>query len=286
MTQPDPAIRNVSDTALWAAHYRAVESARPDALFRDPYAERLAGERGRRIAAAEQKKNRADWAWAMRTVLFDELLRPELAPERGTDLVVNLAAGLDARPYCLDLLPELRWVEVDLPGILDHKEQLLAGETPRCRLERVRLDLADAQARQTLFARLGAESRRAVVISEGLLIYLEPQHVLALGSDLAAQPSLQRWIVDVVSPGLLQRMTKAVGAQLQAASAPFHFGPAEGPDFFRACGWQPLEVRSLLQSAKRFRRLPLLLRLVALLPESSGPQGKRPWAGVCLLGRL
>src|SRR5262245_2043418 len=120
MTAAEPAIRSVSDTAAWAAHYRAVETARPDALFRDPYAERLAGERGRRIAAGEKRRNRADWAWAMRTVLFDELLRAELA--LGADLVVNLAAGLDARPYRMDLAPSLRWVEVDLPEILDAKE--------------------------------------------------------------------------------------------------------------------------------------------------------------------
>jgi O-methyltransferase involved in polyketide biosynthesis len=48
----DPLISNVSDTARWVAVYRAWESARPDALFRDPLAGRLAGERGRAIAAA------------------------------------------------------------------------------------------------------------------------------------------------------------------------------------------------------------------------------------------
>src|SRR5262245_45800813 len=114
MTSPDPAIRNVSDTAAWAAHYRALESDRPDASFRDPYAERLAGERGRRIAAQEREMDRAAWAWAMRTLLFDELLLGEIAG--GADLVVNLAAGLDARPYRMDLPPDLRWVEVDLAG--------------------------------------------------------------------------------------------------------------------------------------------------------------------------
>jgi O-methyltransferase involved in polyketide biosynthesis len=38
-------IRNVSDTALWVATYRALESERPDALFNDPFARRLAGVR-------------------------------------------------------------------------------------------------------------------------------------------------------------------------------------------------------------------------------------------------
>jgi methyltransferase (TIGR00027 family) len=285
MTEPDPAIRNVSDTAAWAAHYRAIETARPDALFRDPYAERLAGERGRRIAATEKRRNRADWAWAMRTVLFDELLRGELAA--GTDLVVNLAAGLDARPYRMDLPPSLRWVEVDLPGIFDTKEEVLARETPRCRLERVRLDLADVPARRELFARLGAEAKRVVAISEGLVIYLEPEQVEELGRDVSAQPSFQRWLVDVVSPGLLLRMTRAMDQQLRAAQAPFRFGPAEGPDFFRRCGWRPLAVRSLWSAASQHRRLPWFLRPLAhIFPDSPGKDGRRPWAAVCVLGRV
>jgi O-methyltransferase involved in polyketide biosynthesis len=49
MGQGEPAIRNISDTANWAAVYRARESERPDALFRDPFARRLAGELGERI---------------------------------------------------------------------------------------------------------------------------------------------------------------------------------------------------------------------------------------------
>jgi O-methyltransferase involved in polyketide biosynthesis len=39
-----PLVSNVSDTARWVAVYRAWESARPDALFRDAFAERFAGD--------------------------------------------------------------------------------------------------------------------------------------------------------------------------------------------------------------------------------------------------
>jgi methyltransferase (TIGR00027 family) len=283
LTQPDAPIRNVSDTAAWAAWFRALESKRPDALFRDPYAERLAGERGARIVSASPRRAKEAWAWTARTVAFDELLRAEL--QQGTDLVVNLAAGLDARPYRMELLPELRWVEVDMPALLDAKEQALAGERPRCRLERVRLDLADRPARRQLFARLASEAKRAVVISEGLLIYLDRAQVGELASDLHAVPTFQRWLVDLVSPGLLERMTKVVGDQLQAAQALFRFGPPEGPEFFVPFGWRPRAVRSLLKTAASHRRLPFLLRLVALLPEPPRPQGKRPWSAVCLLGR-
>src|SRR5262245_61383351 len=97
----DPGLRNVSDTARWVAIYRAIESERPDALFRDPYARRLAGERGERIRAAMEFANRNAWSFVARTVLFDRFVTESIA--NGTDMIVNLAAGLDTRPYRMAL---------------------------------------------------------------------------------------------------------------------------------------------------------------------------------------
>ena len=68
-----------------------------------------------------------------------------------------------------------------------------------------------------------------------------------------------------------------------AAGAPYVFAPAEGPQFFERCGWTPEQVHSILKTAHRLKRLPLMFRMFAMLPESSGAQGNRPWSGVCLL---
>jgi len=89
-------LRNISDTANWVAVYRALESERPDALFRDPFARRLAGTRGVRIAEAASFAKSNAWSFVARTVLFDRFISDAVA--NGADMVVNLAAGLDARP--------------------------------------------------------------------------------------------------------------------------------------------------------------------------------------------
>src|ERR1700757_703785 len=135
----DPTIRHISDTARWAAMYRARETEREDALFRDPFARRLAGERGEQIAKATPFHEKHSWSWVTRTYLFDRIIGEEIV--HGADTVVNLAAGLDARPYRMPLPGSLRWVEVDLPEILDYKEELLKSEKTACTLERVRLAL-------------------------------------------------------------------------------------------------------------------------------------------------
>jgi methyltransferase (TIGR00027 family) len=284
MDDSGPLIRNVSDTALWVAVYRARETDRPDAVFRDPYARRLAGARGEQIAASMPFSDKATWAWVARTVLFDQFIEEQVRD--GVDLVVNLAAGLDARPYRLALPPALKWVEVDLPEILAHKEKILGAAKPACALERVRLDLSDVSARRALFERLGRSARRALIVSEGLLIYLAAEEVRALARDLAAPASFRSWVLDLTSPGLLKMIQKDSGAQLSAAGASLKFGPSEGPEFFVPLGWNPVEVRSPLKTAARLKRLSFGMRLLAMLPESSGPQGSRPWSGVCRFERV
>jgi len=273
-------VRNISDTARWAAYFRAQETKRSDAIFRDPYAERLCGQHGVDIANTLPDGNKHAWAWVTRTHLFDHFITQEL--QRGVDLVLNLAAGLDARPYRMKLPASLQWIEVDLPGILAYKEEILAGEKPACALERIRLDLADVNARRALFAGLNQRAKKILVLVEGLLIYLSAAEVAALAKDLARGASFQRWLMDLCSPGLLKMMQKTTGKRLSEIGAPFKFAPAEGPEFFSPHGWEPMEVKGMLKTAAQFKRPPLLLRLFALLPEKKGPAGNQPWSGVCL----
>jgi methyltransferase (TIGR00027 family) len=286
-TKPAPAdgrlVRDISDTALWVAVYRARESERPDALFRDPFARRLAGERGEKIAAAMRAKTSRDWPYVARTVRFDQIVSDQI--KNGTDMVINLAAGLDTRPYRMDLPASLQWVEVDLPGIIDYKETVLRDQKPRCALRRVRMDLADVPSRRKLFAELGARTKRVLVVTEGLLGYLSRDEAMALGSDLATQPSFRDWTIDLCSPGLLKMLQRELPV-LSEAGSPLKFGPEEGPEFFTSCGWKPVEVYSMLKTAAAIGRLTFGMRLLALLPESNGRQGSRPWGGVCRLTRM
>ena len=282
MVPTEPLIRNISDTAQWVATYRARETERPDALFRDPYAKRLAGERGEQIASAMPNVSGTDWPFVMRTYLFDRYIHSEV--ERGVDTVLNLAAGLDARPYRMPLPASLAWIEVDLPDLLAYKTRVLAAERPVCALERVPLDLSNTSERRALFDRVASRAKKVLVLSEGLLIYLTADAVGALARDLAANRTFERWIVDVASPGLLQLLQKRMGAMVSEAGTPYVFAPAEGPAFFEPCGWKPIDVESVFDAAARARRLPLFMRLMSILPQPKGP--RRIWSGVCLLQRI
>jgi len=264
------------------AVYRARETERPDAHFRDPYAAVLAGDRGMEISRATSTSDRG-WFFTTRTVLFDRFITAEIA--RGVDLVVNLAAGVDARPYRMELPASLQWIEIDLPSIIEYKSAILSAAQPKCRLERVPLDLADLEARRRVFADVGARAPRALVMSEGLVVYLSEEEVGSLATDLAAISTFERWAVEFPSPALLQMMSAhAVGQVVRDAGAPFKFGPAAGPGFFRQFGWQPIAVESMLRFALQLDRLPERLRMYAMGAESEDAR-QRPATAVCLFER-
>jgi methyltransferase (TIGR00027 family) len=276
----EPLIRDIGDTARWVAVFRADESERPDAIFHDPYARRLAGERGQQIAAAIEFSRANSWSFVARTHLFDAAIERHVA--EGFETVLNLGAGLDTRPYRMALPSSLHWVEADLPAMIAYKEAMLAGERPACRLDRISLDLADRETRIALFERIGASARKVLVTTEGLIAYLTEEEVGWLAIDLSRPPSFRRWALDMASPGLLALARAQMGAVLDAANTALKFGPAEGEEFFRRYGWRPVESSSVLKTAAVLNRLSPEMMEYASMPEPEGPKGETPWSGVCL----
>ena len=280
-------ITHVSDTARWVALYRAMESERPDALFRDPYARRLAGERGEQILRTMRKGT--SWAWPMivRTAVMDEVILRAIARD-GVDTVVNLASGLDTRPYRLSLPPALRWFDVDFPAVIAYKREQLRGERPVCVLEYAAADLTNAAERRALFARVGAATRAALVISEGLLIYLTAEQVTGLATELHGQPSFRWWLIDLASPALLKMMETSWGQAVAAGDAPFQFAPAEGTQFFEASGWREAEYRSTWGESLRLKRSMRFARLWTLVGRFAPKRRRDEWrrfSGIVLLER-
>jgi methyltransferase (TIGR00027 family) len=255
-----PLLEDVTDTARWVAFLRAVESERSDALFRDAFARQLAGERGRRIAEGMPTPpgtlpgpHGFAGLLAVRTKVFDEMILDSIRTI-DADAVLNLAAGLDARPYRLALPRSLVWMEADQTQILDAKAEVLANAKAACIVERLALDLADDQARRRLLDHVAASHARVVVITEGLLVYLDERLVASLADGLRARPSIRRWVLESVAPEVVKRNMRAWGKVLAQAHAEWKFAPLDGFDFFRRHGWSPTVKRPFFVEARRLRR--------------------------------
>ncbi|HKN78058.1 MAG TPA: SAM-dependent methyltransferase [Lysobacter sp.] len=252
MDTPNP-IRNVSDTALWVAIYRAMETERSDALFRDPYARRLGGARGQAIVDALPDGQQTSWPLVVRTCVMDDIVRR--CVQMGAKTVLNLAAGLDARPYRLDLPAGLRWLHVDMPEMVEYFRKGMEGETPKCRLEFLSADLREADVRRAVFAK-AAEEGPVLAITEGLLIYLEAEEVAPLARDLHDIANARWWLADLATPRLLKLLEKRWSPTLKGGNAPFRFGPAESTAWFAPYGWRELEFHSTWTDAMRLNRKP------------------------------
>ncbi len=281
------AIEKISDTASWVAYFRALETERADALFKDPFARRLAGAVGEAIATELGQAGLIERVMAVRTAVFDELVL-ERVSRHGVDLVVNLGAGLDTRPWRLPLPRALTWVDVDLPAVLEYKQSMLSGEQLQCEYRAMPADLADERACDAIFARLDSERRCALVVTEGLLVYLSPARVAKLAKSLHRRRTFRWWLTDLSGPRALEVLAAVWQPVFAPGTLRFQFAPAESTAFFEPFGWHEETFRAAAEEGRRLHRLrplPWFGRVLLWLSSPSRREEFRRMAGTALLRR-
>lgn len=277
-------IHHISDTSRWMAYVRALESERPDALFRDAFASRLAGEAGEAIAREIGDVEFIAQSIAVRTAVMDELIL-ETVSRNEVDLVLNLAAGLDTRPWRLTLPSGLQWVDVDLPHVLEFKASVIGRERATCEYESLPANIIDKEARAGVLQHCSG-ARRALIVTEGFLVYLSPTQVSTLAGDLHAQPSMRWWLTDLTGPRALDMLQRVWGPRFKGVR--FQFAPADSADFFRRLNWHEVLFRSSQEEDKRLKRAPrasLLSRVVLWLSPAAFREEMRRLSGIALLAR-
>ncbi len=264
-----------SQTAYLIALLRALESERDKALFQDPLARRLAGREGAIMAELLPRKAPIINAIAIRTRVVDDFIGV-LVASAGVDTILNLAAGLDTRPYRLALPSSLRWIEVDLPALLTQKEALLQNEQPVCHLQRVTLDLTDIERRRSFFETVNASAKRVLVLSEGLLGYWSETQVAALATVLYDQTNFHWWLFELVSAAALPWSAlpseqRLLDDYLRSETPSLQFAPAQGAVFFQAYGWDTAHICSGFEAMRRFKRLSWWAIFLQLCARSVSP---------------
>jgi methyltransferase (TIGR00027 family) len=287
-------MNKICETAYLVAMYRAIESERPDALFRDPFARLLASGQGQVLVAMLGDKKQAANLIATRTHIIDRTIE-QLARSQQIDTVIDLGAGLDTRPYRLCLPRSLQWIEVDLRDIFVYKEDKLKYQRPVCSLKRFQLDLSNPGLRKSLFAEINATATNVLVLTEGLLSYLPEEQVSLLAEDLKEQPNFRWWLFELISAFGLQKLPLDRREQLfnqyfsENNTSVFLFAPEHGLDFFHQRGWRTSEFKSFWQESRRLKRG---VRFAAFLEWMMRLFAKQYWQaidrriGIALLERL
>lgn len=267
---------HVSDTALLVAASRALETERPDGLIRDPFAAKLAGEKG--MALAHSMAAGVEWmnfGVGLRSHFIDELLLHAIH-QCGVTAVLNLGAGLDTRPWRLDLPHDLRWIEVDFPAMLDYKAATLADEKPRCRLEQASADLNNDVQRRNVIHSASAASDGTLMLTEGLLMYLPAAILHSVATETLAAGGFRFWLFDITSP-YMQRMAHGAGFdRIEKLRPETHL---EGEDILNLVnedGWTAKEHRSWFRDGWKIGEQRIMAMVKNMSDEKRLPPSPPP----------
>jgi len=285
MVPSEDQIVHVSDTALLVAACRALETAIPEGIIHDPFAERLAGSRGMAIATAFPELDLMRFGVGVRSRFVDGLVLDAVA-EYGVQTVIILGCGLDSRPWRLDLPSSLRWIEADFPALLEYKSAVMAEVPARCRLERIAADLTDASRRDAIYSAVG--NAPALMITEGLLMYLPAETVGAIAAESSAKSGIRYWLMDVASQEMDRRLGISSRQSIHNVRADGHLNGEQIMELQRRNGWKPFRHRSYVResheiAAARIQAMIAQGRL-ATDREIAPPPADDP-SGVYVLGR-
>lgn len=268
-------IQHVSDTSAWVAHYRAIESERSDSLFKDPFARILVGDRALSVEQLQSEVTKwTRWTVVMRTYIIDQMIQDLIS--NGVTTFINLGAGLDSRPYRLNLGANIQWIEVDFPNVIEHKQKLLQKFRPSCNLESIGLDLSNRAARQSLLAELAQKYPKMVVLTEGILPYLTEQQVSELSEDLIRHAGFKYWICEYISKKSY-RYLKDPKRMKTLRNTPFQFYPEDWMTFFEERGWHLEQSQFYTEVSEKLGRSTPLPKVFGFLELILGKKWAAPF---------
>ena len=275
-------ITHVSDTALLVAAARALESESPDGFVHDPFAARLAGERGIAMFRELPHREMLRFGMGVRSRFLDELLLEALG-SKPIATVLNVGCGLDTRPWRLALPPELRWIEIDFAEILDYKDALMSAETLRCRRERFTADVNDASQRRAMYAVAGPAP--ALMITEGVLMYLPAGTVKALAAEVWKESGITDWMTEITTSEFAKAIGMDQSESVLNVRASDSLAGEQILDVVRRNGWVPVARRSYITDMAF--AMERILGLMGDRVQARGPQpiGADDPTGVYRFGR-
>ncbi|THF58626.1 class I SAM-dependent methyltransferase [Pseudothauera rhizosphaerae] len=218
---------------LWTLHNRASESLRPDAMLRDPEAERIY----RAIPYDyRQSFGPADSSHAVRSLMFDEAVAAWMQAHPGGS-VVELGCGLETQFQRIDD-GRVRWLCVDVPEAIEVRERFLpAGE--RCR--HVRCSALDPAWMDEIPA------GEVFVTAQGLLMYFDESTVRGLTVALVERFPGVEFMFDTIPVWFSRKTVQGYWRTPHYKAPPMPWGIAlhDAPATLR--GWSPAieEVRAM-----------------------------------------
>ncbi|MFJ6694929.1 class I SAM-dependent methyltransferase [Streptomyces sp. NPDC091272] len=178
------------ETLLMALYLRALDNRRARPILGDRHAQQTMDRIDYDFERLRNLRGNAPLV-ATRASQFDTWTR-QFLQEHPDGLVLHLGCGLDSRPLRVARPVTARWIDVDHPDVIELRERLYGP------VEGVRT-IGSSVTEAAWWDDVPAD-RPALVLAEGLLMYLAPDDVARLADRVPSHFASGRFVFDGVAP--------------------------------------------------------------------------------------
>ncbi len=207
-------LSGVPETMLQTVYARAKES-RTRGAIRDTKAEETIGRIDYDFSLADKDAAMHSGVIA-RTIVLDRLVKDWLAKNPGA-VVLNIACGLDTRCYRMEGYSH--WYNLDLPETIGVREKLLPEDGAVSQIAMSAMDDWGGEIRET--------DTPALVIMEGLTMYLREADVQQIFARIAARFPKATVFVETMNPMVVRRFKEK---SIEGSNAKFTWGVKNGAE--------------------------------------------------------
>jgi methyltransferase (TIGR00027 family) len=168
-------------------------------------------------------------------------------------MVILIGAGLDSRAF---RLPGGNWIEVDEPGVIDYKNEVLPVSQCSNSLQRISIDFENEELAEKLKP---FSNSNPIIVVEGVLMYLTVSQRATLLDTLTKTIGSHTLLCDLMTKRFFDKMTKSseMYAALNKSGAQFIDMTDNPSKPLHDCGYRTLEVISNLEAASKFGLVPI-----------------------------
>ncbi|PMB18025.1 SAM-dependent methyltransferase [Fischerella thermalis] len=215
---------------------RALETQKPDGLFKDPLAAILAGDDliAEITPKVQEYEDKGVPIFSVRTRFFDDFLISQIAQVRQ---VVVLGAGMDTRAFRLPWHPDTKIYELDQPEVIEYKESILKNRPSKCQRFSIGIDIRKNWS-DLLIAKGYLVETSSIWILEGFIYYLSSTEVHTLLTTITQLSSPGSWLIaDFIGSFFVNQKTEGLSKYWQ-------YGCDEPEELFSTYNWEAFVVQA------------------------------------------
>lgn len=246
-----PRMDPIAQTAWYCCGARAQDARSPRPVCGDTLAERFMDTEAQALFARFPGLKEANVSNAMRHRLIDDALRERLR-QRPDQRVLLLGAGFDTRAF---RLTGGRWLELDQPALIAHKEQKLPAAQAPNPLQRLPIDFATESLADKLAPWAG--ERDVVVVMEGVSMYLPPPQWQQTARALRQTLPGHLLMCDLVDAVFMRRYGRKLRRAIQSIGGDFAPSLDDPAAMVAALGYRQQAAWSVVGSAAEAGVVPM-----------------------------